>query len=175
MTGVVLGGGAGAALALLPPGPAAGATVAACWPPAPPAATLTAGWRGTGGRAAEFGAILNEVGDRAALADCLAFAPVALVLAAALVATLPSWVALAGAAAGLGRIQGGPVGKTERCLLLALLAAIGFPLVFLGMLADGTALTAVVRLARLGGATAQQDRPGGAGGGVPAHAPRAAA
>ena len=58
-------------------------------------------------------------------------------------------MALAGAAAGLGRIQGGPVGKTERCLLLALLAAIGSPAVFLGALAAGSALTALVRLARL--------------------------
>src|SRR5271157_662380 len=153
MTGVVLGGGAGAALALLPAGPAAGATVAALLAASLACANLDGGVARDGGRATAFGAVLNEVGDRApglaALADCLAFAPVALVLAAALAATLPSWVALAGAAAGLGRIQGGPVGKTERCLLLALLAAIGFPLVFLGMLAGGTALTAVVRLARL--------------------------
>src|SRR5271157_4280710 len=150
MTGVVL---AGAALALLPAGPAAGATVAALLAASLACANLDGGVARDGGRATAFGAVLNEVGDRApglaALADCLAFAPVALVLAAALAATLPSWVALAGAAAGLGRIQGGPVGKTERCLLLALLAAIGFPLVFLGMLAGGTALTAVVRLARL--------------------------
>ena len=106
-----------------------------------------------GDRATPFGAVLNELGDRAAelavLAGCLALAPAALVLAAALAATLPSWVALAGAAAGLGRIQGGPVGKTERCLLLALLAAIGWPIVLLGVLAVGSALTAAVRLARL--------------------------
>jgi CDP-diacylglycerol--glycerol-3-phosphate 3-phosphatidyltransferase len=56
-----------------------------------------------GDRATPFGSVLNEAGDRAAelaaLAGCLAFAPVVLVLAAALAATLPSWVALAGAAA----------------------------------------------------------------------------
>ena len=106
-----------------------------------------------GDRATPFGSVLNEAGDRAAefaaLAGCFAFAPPALVLAAALAATLPSWVALAGAAAGLGRIQGGPVGKTERCLLLALVAAIGFPVVLLWVLAAGSALTAVVRVARL--------------------------
>ena len=73
----------------------------------------------------------------------------ALVLASALAATLPSWVALAGAAAGLPRIQGGPVGKTERCLLLALMAFLGFPVAFLTVLAAGSALTAAVRLARL--------------------------
>jgi len=106
-----------------------------------------------GDRATPFGSVLNEVGDRAAellaLAGCLVFAPAALVLAAALAATLPSWVALAGAAAGLSRVQGGPVGKTERCLLLALMACFGFPVVFLTVLAAGSALTAAVRLARL--------------------------
>jgi len=80
---------------------------------------------------------------------CLAIAPAWLVLAAALAATLPSWVALAGAAAGLGRVQGGPVGKTERCLLLTLLAGTGLGTAFLAIPAIGSALTAVVRLARL--------------------------
>jgi CDP-diacylglycerol--glycerol-3-phosphate 3-phosphatidyltransferase len=106
-----------------------------------------------GDRATPFGSVLNEVGDRAAellaLAGCLAFAPAALVLAAALAATLPSWVALAGAAAGLPRIQGGPAGKTERCLLLVLLAGLGHPVAFLTVLGAGSALTAAVRLARL--------------------------
>ena len=79
---------------------------------------------------------------------------------AALAATLPSWVALAGAAAGLSRLQGGPVGKTERCLLLALLAAIGFPVVILSVLAAGSALTALVRLLRLGRAARGAARGG---------------
>jgi len=147
MMGIVFGGGAGAALALLRPGPAAGAAVAVLLAARLACANLD------GGRATPLGSVLNEAGDRAAelaaLAGCLAFAPAALVLAAALAATLPSWVALAGAAAGLGRIQGGPVGKTERCLLLALLAAIGFPVVFLGVLAVGSAVTALVRILRL--------------------------
>ncbi len=153
VAGIVFGGGAGAALALLRPGPAAGAAVAALLAARLACANLDGGVARDGDRATPFGSVLNEVGDRAAelavLAGCLAFAPAALVLAAALAATLPSWVALAGAAAGLGRIQGGPVGKTERCLLLALLAAIGSPAVFLGVLAAGSALTALVRLARL--------------------------
>jgi phosphatidylglycerophosphate synthase len=153
MTGILFGGGAGAVLALLRPGPAAGAAVAALLAARLGCANLDGGVARDGDRATPFGSVLNEVGDRAAelavLAGCLALAPPALVLAAALAATLPSWVALAGAAAGLGRIQGGPVGKTERCLLLVLLAAIGFPVVFLGVLAAGSALTAVVRLARL--------------------------
>ena len=116
-------------------------------------ANLDGGVARDGDRATPFGSVLNEVGDRAAellaLAGCLAFAPAALVLAAALAATLPSWVALAGGAAGLPRVQGGPVGKTERCLLIALLACCGFPVVFLAVLAVGSALTAVIRLARL--------------------------
>jgi CDP-diacylglycerol---glycerol-3-phosphate 3-phosphatidyltransferase len=152
MTGIVFGGGAGAALALLRPGPAAGAAVAALLAARLACANLDGGVARDRGRTTPFGSVLNEAGDRAAelaaLAGCLALAPAALVLAAMLAATLPSWVALAGAAAGLDRIQGGPVGKTERCLLLALLAATGFPVVFLWVLAAGSALTALVRLAR---------------------------
>ena len=136
MTGICFGAGAGAVLALMRPGPAAGAAVAALLAARLACANLDGGVARDGDRATPFGAVLNELGDRAAelavLAGCLALAPAALVLAAALAATLPSWVALAGAAAGLGRIQGGPVGKTERCLLLALIAAIGWPTVLLG-------------------------------------------
>jgi CDP-diacylglycerol--glycerol-3-phosphate 3-phosphatidyltransferase len=153
MAGIAFGAGAGAALALLRPGPAAGAAVALLLAARLACANLDGGVARDSGRSTAFGSILNEVGDRAAelaaLAGCLAFAPAALVLAAALAATLPSWVALAGAAAGLGRVQGGPVGKTERCLLLALLAAIGFPVVILGLLAIGSAVTALVRFLRL--------------------------
>jgi len=153
VAGIVFGGGAGLVLALLHPGPAAGAAVAALLAARLACANLDGGVARDAGRSTAFGSVLNEVGDRAAelaaLAGCLAFAPIPLVLAAALAATLPSWVALAGAAAGLGRVQGGPVGKTERCLLLALLAAIGFPVVILGVLAAGSALTALVRLLRL--------------------------
>ena len=153
MTGICFGAAAGAVLALMRPGPAAGAAVAALLAARLACANLDGGVARDGDRATPFGAVLNELGDRAAelavLAGCLALAPAALVLAAALAATLPSWVALAGAAAGLGRIQGGPVGKTERCLLLALIAGIGWPVVLLWLLAAGSALTAAVRLARL--------------------------
>lgn len=162
MAGIAFGGGAGAVLALLRPGPVAGAAVAALLAARLGCANLDGGVARDGDRATPFGSVLNEVGDRAgelaALAGCLAFAPPALVLAAALAATLPSWVALAGSAAGLGRIQGGPVGKTERCLLLVLIAAFGLPVVFLWMLAAGSALTALVRLGRL----ALLSRPGAA-------------
>jgi CDP-diacylglycerol---glycerol-3-phosphate 3-phosphatidyltransferase len=153
MAGIICGAGAGAALALLRPGPAAGAAVAALLAARLACANLDGGVARDAGRSTSFGSVLNELGDRsaelAALAGCLAFAPAALVLAAALAATLPSWVALAGAAAGLGPPQGGPVGKTERCLLLALMAAIGFPIVILSVLAAGSAVTALVRLLRL--------------------------
>ena len=49
MTGVVLGGGAGAALALLPPGPAAGATVAALLAASPACGNLDGGVARDGG------------------------------------------------------------------------------------------------------------------------------
>ena len=153
VTGIACGGGAGAALALLRPGLPAGITVAAVLAARLACANLDGGVARDGGRATPLGAVLNELGDRlaelAALAGCLAIAPAWLVCAAALAATLPSWVALAGASAGLGRVQGGPVGKTERCLLLALLAGTGLVVVFLAIIAVGSAVTAIVRLARL--------------------------
>jgi phosphatidylglycerophosphate synthase len=154
VAGIGFGAGAGGVLALMRPGPAAGAAVAALLAARLACANLDGGVARDGDRATPFGSVLNELGDRmaelAVLAGCLALGPAALVFAAALAATLPSWVALAGAAAGLGRIQGGPVGKTERCLLLALIAAIGCPVVLLEVLAVGSALTAVVRAVRLG-------------------------
>ncbi len=153
MAGIAFGGGAGAALALLRPGPIAGAVVAALLAARLACANLDGGVARDGDRATPFGSVLNELGDRAAelaaLAGCLAFAPAALVLAAALAATLPSWVALAGAAAGLSRVQGGPIGKTERCLLLVIVAATGLSAIVLVVLAAGSAATAVVRLGRI--------------------------
>jgi CDP-diacylglycerol---glycerol-3-phosphate 3-phosphatidyltransferase len=151
--GILFGGGAGAALALLRPGPVAGLAVAALLAARLACANLDGGVARDADRSTPFGSVLNELGDRAAelaaLAGCLAFAAPALVLAAGLAATLPSWVALAGAAAGLGRIQGGPVGKTERCVLLVLVAGTGLSVPLLSVLAAGSAATAVVRLARL--------------------------
>src|SRR5580692_3246924 len=112
MTGIGFGAGAGGVLALMRPGPAAGAAVAALLAARLACANLDGGVARDGDRATPFGSVLNELGDRmaelAVLAGCLALAPAAVVLAAAFAATLPSWVALAGAAAGLGRLQGGP-------------------------------------------------------------------
>ncbi|OLT05033.1 phosphatidate cytidylyltransferase [Pseudonocardia sp. CNS-004] len=103
------------------------------------------------GRGTRFGAVVNELGDRgadlAALAGCFALAPPWLVLLAMLAATAPSWVALAGAAAGATRINGGPVGKTERCLLLVLIAAApAYAVPLLTALTAGSLLTSALRL-----------------------------
>jgi len=100
------------------------------------------------------GSVLNEVGDRAAelavLAGCLALAPGWLVLLTMLAASTPSWIALACAAAGLERPNGGPVGKTERCLLLGVLAAVpGSATVLLVVITVGSVLTAVLRAVRM--------------------------
>ncbi|MEH6380014.1 CDP-alcohol phosphatidyltransferase family protein, partial [Streptomyces sp. KLMMK] len=105
------------------------------------------------GRTTRRGSVLNELGDRAAdllvLAGFLTLAPLWLVATAALAATLPSWVSLAGAAAGAERINGGPVGKTERCLLAVVAAATGWAVPVLAVVAAGSALTAALRLGRL--------------------------
>jgi CDP-diacylglycerol---glycerol-3-phosphate 3-phosphatidyltransferase len=101
-----------------------------------------------------WGAVVNEAGDRAAelavLAGCFALAPPWLVLLAMLAASAPSWVALAGVAAGAARINGGPVGKTERCLLLIVPAAVpSLAAAVLAVLAAGSSVTAAIRLRTL--------------------------
>lgn len=118
-------------------------------------ANLDGGVARESGRTTVAGAVLNEVADR--VADLLvigAFAchvSPALVVTAAFASTLPSWVALAGAAAGVRRIQGGPVGKTERCLLAVLAVGVGTGAagIVLCALAAGSALTAGLRLFRV--------------------------
>jgi CDP-diacylglycerol--glycerol-3-phosphate 3-phosphatidyltransferase len=49
--------------------------------------------------------------------------PVILVLLAALAATLPTFASLVAAAAGAPRRNGGPLGKTERCLFVVVATA----------------------------------------------------
>ena len=107
-----------------------------------------------------WGFVVNEVGDR--LSDLLAFTglavlalrteehPAALpaVLLAAVAATLPTFASLAEAGAGGRRRNGGPLGKTERCVLLVLAAAV--PAWLLGVcavLVAGSVATAGARLA----------------------------
>jgi CDP-diacylglycerol--glycerol-3-phosphate 3-phosphatidyltransferase len=111
-----------------------------------------------------WGFVVNEIGDRTS--DLLTFAglavwaarqhgpglhwlswPVIQVLIAALAATLPTFASLAAAAAGATRRNGGPLGKTERCLFVLLATA--FPIllpVILTQLVNGSVLTAVLRL-----------------------------
>ena len=111
-----------------------------------------------------WGFVVNEIGDRAS--DLLTFAGLAVfaarlhgpgfnwlswsvlqVLAAALAATLPTFASLAAAAAGATRRNGGPLGKTERCVFVVLATAIPFIMpVLLMQLVNGSILTTVLRL-----------------------------
>ncbi|MFI6881224.1 CDP-alcohol phosphatidyltransferase family protein [Streptomyces sp. NPDC050400] len=147
--GVVCGGAAGAALAFLP-APLAALPVAVLVAARLAFANLDGALARDTGRTTRRGAVLNELGDRAAdlalLAGFLTVAPLWLVATAALAATLPSWVALAGAAAGAPRRNGGPAGKTERCALAVLAAASGWYVLVLAVIAAGSAVTAAVRL-----------------------------
>jgi len=151
--GIALGGAAGAAFILLRPGLTAAAVVAVLLAGRLACANLDGGLARESGRATRFGAVVNELGDRvaelAALAGLLALASPALVATAALAASAPSWVALAGVSAGARRLQTGPVGKTERCVILVAIAATGWASPLLIVLAAGSLATAAVRLARI--------------------------
>ena len=150
----------------------AGAAIArGCWPLAAVLLALRlagANLDGTVARARNvarpWGFVVNEIGDRAS--DLATFAglavwaarqhgpglhwlswPVVLVLLAALSATLPTFAALAGAGAGATRLNGGPLGKTERCL--AAITATAFPVLIplvATQLITGSVLTAALRL-----------------------------
>jgi CDP-diacylglycerol--glycerol-3-phosphate 3-phosphatidyltransferase len=111
-----------------------------------------------------WGFVLNEIGDRTS--DLLTFAGLAVwaarqygpgmhflswhvlqVVVAALAATLPTFASLAAAAAGATRRNGGPLGKTERCLFVFLMTA--FPIlmpILLTQIVNGSILTSVLRL-----------------------------
>jgi CDP-diacylglycerol---glycerol-3-phosphate 3-phosphatidyltransferase len=111
-----------------------------------------------------WGFVVNEIGDRAS--DLLTFAglavwaarqrgpglhflswPVIMVMAAALAATLPTFASLAAAGAGAERRNGGPLGKTERCLFVLL--ATTFPVILpvvCTQLMNGSLITTVLRL-----------------------------
>ncbi|MBB2991673.1 CDP-diacylglycerol--glycerol-3-phosphate 3-phosphatidyltransferase [Mycolicibacterium iranicum] len=111
-----------------------------------------------------WGFVVNEIGDRTA--DLLAFSglavwaarqggpgldwlswPVLQVLLAALAATLPTFASLAAAGAGATRRNGGPLGKTERCVFVVLAVAIPVLMpVLLMQLLNGSVLTTVLRL-----------------------------
>jgi CDP-diacylglycerol--glycerol-3-phosphate 3-phosphatidyltransferase len=112
-----------------------------------------------------WGFALNEIGDR--VSELLVFAglavwaasqrgpgmnwlswPVIWVLVAALAATLPTFASLAAAGAGGTRRNGGPFGKTERCLAAIVIAAIPGAIPMVGAaIVIGSVLTAGMRLA----------------------------
>lgn len=153
VAGVLCAAGAAAALAWLPV-PFAALPVAVLLAARLAFANLDGALARDTGRTTRRGALLNELGDRAAdlamLAGFLTLAPLWLVATAGLAATLPSWVSLAGTAAGAGgRLNGGPAGKTERCALVVLAAASGWVVPVLVVVAAGSVLTAGVRLAHL--------------------------
>lgn len=108
-----------------------------------------------------WGFVVNELGDRAG--DLLMFVGLAVllgrlqggaglvfVLVAAVVATLPTFVSLAGAGAGAPRINGGPFGKTERCLVVVVLAAApGLSPILLPVMIGLSLVTVATRLREL--------------------------
>lgn len=153
VVGVGFGGLAGLTLTTVTPGLLCGLAVAGLLAARLACTNLDGGVARESGRETRVGAVVNELGDRgaelAALAGCLALAPAGLVAGAALAATAPSWVSLAGAAGGGPRLQGGPVGKTERCLLLVAIAATGSAMPLLAVFAAGSLFTAALRLRRL--------------------------
>lgn len=108
-----------------------------------------------------FGFVLNEVGDRVsdllvmgglvglALRTGASLGPVVLTLVAALAATLPTFASLAAAGAGAPRLNGGPFGKTERCLAAVVAAALPqYLAVIAGVIIIGSVLTASIRILR---------------------------
>lgn len=151
---------------------AAGATVALGWWPLAAlflalrlaGANLDGAVARARGVSRPWGFVLNEIGDR--VSDLLTFAglavwaarqrgpglhflswPVLMVLVATLAATLPTFAALAAAAAGAPRRNGGPLGKTERCLFVLLATA--FPVILpvvCTQLVNGSLITAALRL-----------------------------
>jgi CDP-diacylglycerol--glycerol-3-phosphate 3-phosphatidyltransferase len=103
-----------------------------------------------------WGFVVNEIGDR--LSDVLMFAglgvwagqqgiEVAWVLVAALAATQPTFAALAAAGAGASRRNGGPFGKTERCLAAVVATALPAAIPYVCVLiVVGSVSTASLRL-----------------------------
>jgi CDP-diacylglycerol--glycerol-3-phosphate 3-phosphatidyltransferase len=154
-TGAGIGAGAGGGLSV----------ALGCWPAA--ALLLAARLAGANldgavararGVSRPWGFVLNEVGDR--LSDLLVCAGLAvlalrtdgagtacLVLVAAVAASLPTFAALAAAGAGASRSNGGPFGKTERCLAAVVAAAApGLLGGIAGAVIAGSLLTAGLRL-----------------------------
>jgi CDP-diacylglycerol--glycerol-3-phosphate 3-phosphatidyltransferase len=111
-----------------------------------------------------WGFVVNEIGDRTA--DLLTFGGLAVwaarqhgpglhvlswtvlqVVLAALAATLPTFASLAAAGAGATRVNGGPLGKTERCVFTVLATAFpGLMPILLAQLVNGSLITTALRL-----------------------------
>ena len=119
-----------------------------------------------------FGFVLNEIGDRVsdlfimaglvglALRTGSSTTTVYLTLIALATATLPTFISLAAAGAGATRLNGGPFGKTERCLAAVVAAALPQYLSIIAwVIIMGSAVTACVRLARTATALAGRTGP----------------
>jgi CDP-diacylglycerol---glycerol-3-phosphate 3-phosphatidyltransferase len=150
---MVCGAGAGLAFLLLRPGVLAGVVVAALLAARLACSNLDGAVARESDRSTKCGGVVNEIGDRvgeiATIAGLVLLAPFSLVLGAAFAASTPSWVSLAGRSAGAPRLQGGPVGKTERCVILVALAFTGWSVPLLAVLATGSLATAAYRLLKL--------------------------
>lgn len=109
------------------------------------------------GASRPWGFVLNEIGDR--LGDLLMWVGLAWwaaqhsmtalvwVLVATAAATLPTFASLSAAGAGATRRNGGPLGKTERCLLAVVGCAVPSWLVGVSaVVVVGSVLTATLRL-----------------------------
>jgi CDP-diacylglycerol---glycerol-3-phosphate 3-phosphatidyltransferase len=144
---------AGVLLAVMPIGTGAGVVVTLVLAARLACTNLDGDVARATGRTSRFGSVVNDVGDHfgeIAVFGGLAFrAPILAVALAAFAATLPSWVSLAGAVAGVERLQGGPMGKIQRGLLIGFIAGLGFYWPLLTIIAAGSVLTAVLRLGRL--------------------------
>ncbi|NHN55990.1 CDP-alcohol phosphatidyltransferase family protein [Calidifontibacter sp. DB0510] len=107
-----------------------------------------------------WGFVLNEIGDRSS--DLIVFGGLFVLAArtagvtsgaailtcvAAAAATLPTTASLAAAGAGATRRNGGPFGKTERCLAVVVATALPGLLVWIcAIVIAGSLLTAALRL-----------------------------
>lgn len=105
-----------------------------------------------------WGFVLNEIGDR--LSDLVVMGGLAVlawrtdgvdialvVVIAAIAATLPTFASLAAAGAGATRRNGGPLGKTERCLLVIIASIVPAWTVWIAwIIVAGSLVTAVTRL-----------------------------
>nr|WP_243896468.1 CDP-alcohol phosphatidyltransferase family protein [Actinomyces bowdenii] len=116
------------------------------------------------GVARPFGYVLNELGDRASdllimaglvglatrtQADGAQPGALTLTLVATTAATLPTFISLAAAGAGAPRLNGGPLGKTERCLAAVIACALPQHLgIIAWVIIVGSLLTAALRLVR---------------------------